>query len=71
MTRLKISVDLSLPPEAVTLTFAILAKRGGGKTYTALVLVEELLAADAQRSQCSSHDPPPPQPPPAPPLGGA
>ena len=35
----------SLPPEAVTQTFALLAKRGSGKTYTASVLVEELLKA--------------------------
>jgi hypothetical protein len=40
---LKISTDLSLPSEAVTQTFAILAKRGMGKTYTASVMVEEML----------------------------
>lgn len=40
---LKISDDLSLPLEAVTQTFAILAKRGSGKTYTGLVMVEEML----------------------------
>lgn len=34
---------LKLPLEAVTQTFAILAKRGMGKTYTAAVLVEEML----------------------------
>ena len=45
MAELRISPDLSLPPEAVTETFAILAKRGAGKTYTASVLVEELLKA--------------------------
>lgn len=43
--QLQISDDLSLPAEAVTQTFAILAKRGVGKTYTALVIVEELLKA--------------------------
>lgn len=32
-----------LPTEAVTETFGILAKRGVGKTYTASILVEELL----------------------------
>jgi len=37
--------ELSLPLEAVTETFAILAKRGVGKTYTAAVLVEEMLKA--------------------------
>jgi hypothetical protein len=40
--------DFNLPLDAVTQTFAILAKRGVGKTYTALVLVEELLEARAQ-----------------------
>jgi hypothetical protein len=40
---LGISVDLTLPADAVAQTFAILAKRGVGKTYTALALVEELL----------------------------
>ncbi len=48
MSKLRISADLSLPPEAVTETFAILAKRGAGKTYTAAVLVEELAAAGMQ-----------------------
>ena len=37
--------DFHLPLEAVTETFAILAKRGSGKTYTAAVLVEEMLKA--------------------------
>jgi DNA-binding Lrp family transcriptional regulator len=45
---LRISEDLSLPAEAVTETFAILANRGVGKTYTASVLVEELLKAGLQ-----------------------
>lgn len=40
MADLRVSADLSLPREAVTETFAILAKRGVGKTYTASVLVE-------------------------------
>lgn len=40
---LKISKNLTLPDEAVTQTFAILAKRGVGKTYTASVMVEEML----------------------------
>jgi DNA helicase HerA-like ATPase len=35
----------TLPIEAVTQTFAILAKRGVGKTYTASVMAEEMLAA--------------------------
>jgi uncharacterized protein len=45
---LQISRELSLPAEAVSETFAILAKRGAGKTYTAAVLVEELLKAGLQ-----------------------
>jgi uncharacterized protein len=42
---LSISKELSLPAEAVTETLAILAKRGAGKTYTAAVMVEEMLKA--------------------------
>lgn len=42
---LHMSKDLILPAEAGTQTFAILAKRGAGKTYTAAVMVEELLNA--------------------------
>src|SRR5262245_12978642 len=42
---LKLSNDLSLPIDAVTQTFAILAKRGVGKTHTASVMAEEMLAA--------------------------
>jgi hypothetical protein len=48
MNKLRLSPDLALPEDAVTQTFAILAKRGAGKTYTGLVLVEELLGAGAQ-----------------------
>src|SRR5919204_489685 len=44
-TGLKIARGLRLPVEAITQTFAILAKRGVGKTYTAAVLTEELLKA--------------------------
>lgn len=40
-----IGAGFGLPVEAVTQTFGILAKRGAGKTYCALVLVEELLGA--------------------------
>ena len=46
--HLSIASDLTLPIEAVTETFAILAKRGAGKTYTANVLAEEMLTAGAQ-----------------------
>lgn len=42
---LTLAEDLELPLDAVTQTFAILAKRGSGKTYTAAVLVEELVGA--------------------------
>lgn len=45
---LRIAVDLRIPSEAVTQTFAILAKRGSGKTYTALVMAEEMLRAKLQ-----------------------
>lgn len=48
MTSLRISSELSLPLDAVTETFAFLAKRGAGKTYNASVLVEEMLKAGAQ-----------------------
>lgn len=42
---LHLGPGLDLPFDAVTETFAILAKRGSGKTYTAKVIVEEMLAA--------------------------
>ena len=48
MTKLRISSDFALPHEAVTQTFAILAKRGVGKTYTASVMAEEMLRAGHQ-----------------------
>lgn len=40
---LKIAPNLTLPLEAVTQTFAIMAKRGVGKTHTASVMAEEML----------------------------
>src|SRR5664279_2404996 len=40
---LVVGPDLKLPEEAVTETFAILGKRGVGKTTTARVLTEDLL----------------------------
>jgi hypothetical protein len=40
---LKIAANLSLPDDAVTQTFALLAKRGVGKTHTASVMAEEML----------------------------
>ncbi len=45
MEGLTLGPGLMLPVQAVTETFAILAKRGAGKTYTAAVLVEEMMAA--------------------------
>ncbi len=42
---LHLADGLDLPLEAVTETFALIAKRGAGKTYTAAVLVEEMLKA--------------------------
>lgn len=41
--ELHISDDLILPLDAVTQTFAIMAKRGVGKTHTASVMAEEML----------------------------
>src|SRR5437899_680610 len=46
MTRgLRISGDLVLPLNFVTKTAAILAQRRKGKTYTASVIAEEMVAA--------------------------
>lgn len=42
---LQVAEDLALPPEAVTAPIAILAQRGSGKTYTAAVMVEEMVKA--------------------------
>ena len=41
--KLKISNDLQLPSDAAGQTFALLARRGAGKTYAAKVLAEEML----------------------------
>lgn len=48
MQQLAISDRLALPIETVTETIAILAKRGAGKTNTAVVLTEELVSAGQQ-----------------------
>lgn len=45
---LDIARNLKLPPDAVTETFAFLARRGAGKTYGAMVFAEEMLRANAQ-----------------------
>lgn len=54
MKNLKLADKLSLPLDAVTETFAILGRRGSGKTHTASVFCEELLAAG---QQCVIVDP--------------
>jgi DNA helicase HerA-like ATPase len=43
MSKLRIAENLSLPEDAVTQTFVILAKRGVGKTLAASVMAEEML----------------------------
>jgi hypothetical protein len=45
VTKLAIGEGLSLPAEAVTQTFGIIAVRGVGKTYTAAAMVEEMVEA--------------------------
>ncbi len=45
---MKLAENLSLPPEIVTETVSVLGRRGSGKTHTASVLVEEMLAAGQQ-----------------------
>ncbi|MBC7299460.1 ATP-binding protein [Nocardia salmonicida] len=42
---LQIAENFSLPPEMVTETLVVLAKRGAGKTYAASVLAEEMIGA--------------------------
>lgn len=43
--KLKISTTLQLPPDAATQTFAIVARKRVGKTYTASVMAEEFIKA--------------------------
>lgn len=45
MTELRVANSLSLDLDAVTKTFAILAQRRKGKTYTASIVAEELVKA--------------------------
>lgn len=45
MAGLRIADDLVLPVEAVTEPFAVLGRRGRGKTSTAVVLAEEMIRA--------------------------
>ncbi len=42
---MKITKDLTLPPDAVCRTMAILAQKGSGKTYSAMKLAEEMASA--------------------------
>ena len=51
---IKLAKDLDLPVEAVTETFAILAMKGKGKTYTGTKLFEEMFAVGGQ---CVALDP--------------
>ncbi len=46
--KLELSKDLELPVNAVTQTFAFLARRGAGKSYGASKLAEEMLDAGGQ-----------------------
>jgi len=48
LNELRISDDLALPLDAVTQTFGVLGNRGGGKTYSASVMAEEMLKAGVQ-----------------------
>ncbi len=48
MTTLTLAPNLDLPIEAVTQTFAILGMRGVGKSYTSMVMAEEMLGAGQQ-----------------------
>lgn len=45
---LKIAANLSLPVEAVTQTFALIARKGAGKSYGAMKLAELMLGVEAQ-----------------------
>ena len=48
MKNLKISKELSLPIDAVTQTFAMIGRKGAGKTYLASMIAEQMLDAKAQ-----------------------
>lgn len=45
MKSIRISESLTLPPDAATQTFAVVARKRVGKTYTASVMAEEMIAA--------------------------
>lgn len=44
MKTFRLANDFEIPEEAVTQTFAMLGRRGSGKTSTAVVLAEEMLS---------------------------
>lgn len=48
MKNLKISKELSLPPDAVTQTIGIIGRKGAGKTYLATMVAEQMLDIKAQ-----------------------
>jgi DNA helicase HerA-like ATPase len=48
VTALRIAQAVHLPLDAVTQTFAILARKGAGKTYTGMVMTEERVKAGLQ-----------------------
>lgn len=48
MDSIKLGPGVVFPLDAVTQTFALLAKRGAGKTYAALKLAESMIAVHAQ-----------------------
>lgn len=49
---IRLSLSLSLPIAFVTQTAAIIARKGGGKTYAATKIAEQMLAAGAQIVVC-------------------
>lgn len=48
MKNLKISKEISLPPDAVTQTIGIIGRKGAGKTYLATMVAEQMLDIKAQ-----------------------
>lgn len=48
MNKLKISNEISLPTDAVTQTFAMIGRKGAGKTYLASMVAEQMLDNHAQ-----------------------
>ncbi len=48
MKTLKISKEIELPKDAVTQTFAMIGRKGSGKTYLATMIAEDMLDLNAQ-----------------------